>query len=126
MAYAPRGAKGLRVSETGTVNESAHGFDSIWAWRVVLDAGFLRVCPLQPHFLRRICLAVGSCPARSGQGVCHGGATRGKLPVKLGPVAKKSGKGDEASIQHHTPSPDMEPAGEKEERPASQQLEAGH
>nr|KAG5702820.1 hypothetical protein BaRGS_001902 [Batillaria attramentaria] len=32
----------------------------------------------------------------------------------------------EASIQHHTPSPDMEPTGEKEERPASQQLEAGH
>nr|KAG5711556.1 hypothetical protein BaRGS_016738 [Batillaria attramentaria] len=32
----------------------------------------------------------------------------------------------EASIQHHTPSPDMAPAGEKEERPASQQLEAGH
>nr|KAG5710829.1 hypothetical protein BaRGS_026980 [Batillaria attramentaria] len=32
----------------------------------------------------------------------------------------------EASIQHHTPSPDMKPAGEKEERPASQQLEAGH
>nr|KAG5708647.1 hypothetical protein BaRGS_034864 [Batillaria attramentaria] len=32
----------------------------------------------------------------------------------------------EASIQHHTPSLDMEPAGEKEERPASQQLEAGH
>nr|KAG5696668.1 hypothetical protein BaRGS_023077 [Batillaria attramentaria] len=32
----------------------------------------------------------------------------------------------EASIQHHTPSPGMEPAGEKEERPASQQLEAGH
>nr|KAG5699123.1 hypothetical protein BaRGS_014422 [Batillaria attramentaria] len=32
----------------------------------------------------------------------------------------------EATIQHHTPSPDMEPAGEREERPASQQLEAGH
>nr|KAG5686182.1 hypothetical protein BaRGS_012400 [Batillaria attramentaria] len=32
----------------------------------------------------------------------------------------------EASIQHHTPSPDMEPTREKEERPASQQLEAGH
>nr|KAG5685248.1 hypothetical protein BaRGS_000696 [Batillaria attramentaria] len=32
----------------------------------------------------------------------------------------------EASIQHHTPSPDTEPAGEEEERPASQQLEAGH
>nr|KAG5707368.1 hypothetical protein BaRGS_005335 [Batillaria attramentaria] len=32
----------------------------------------------------------------------------------------------EASIQHHPPSLDMEPAGEKEERPASQQLEAGH
>nr|KAG5697586.1 hypothetical protein BaRGS_019807 [Batillaria attramentaria] len=35
------------------------------AWLVVLDAGFLRVCPIQPHFLRRICLATGSCPARS-------------------------------------------------------------
>nr|KAG5713358.1 hypothetical protein BaRGS_024906 [Batillaria attramentaria] len=30
-----------------------------WAWRVVLDAGFLRVCPIQPHFLCRICLATG-------------------------------------------------------------------
>ena len=35
------------------------------AWRVVLDAGFLRVCPIQPHFLRSICLATGSCPAHS-------------------------------------------------------------
>ena len=35
------------------------------AWRVVLDAGFLRVCPIQPHFLRSICLATGSCPACS-------------------------------------------------------------
>ena len=35
------------------------------AWRVVLDAGFLRVCPIQPHFLRSICLVAGSCPARS-------------------------------------------------------------
>nr|KAG5714461.1 hypothetical protein BaRGS_006907 [Batillaria attramentaria] len=33
--------------------------DKLWGWRVVLDAGFLRVCPLQPHFLRRICLATG-------------------------------------------------------------------
>nr|KAG5714464.1 hypothetical protein BaRGS_006910 [Batillaria attramentaria] len=33
----------------------------------------------------------------------------------------------EASIQQpHAKPPDMEPAGEKEERPASQQLEAGH
>ena len=32
----------------------------------------------------------------------------------------------EASFQHHTPSPDLEPAGEEEERPASQQLEARH
>ena len=32
----------------------------------------------------------------------------------------------EASIQHHTPSPDLEPAGEEEERPASQQSEARH
>nr|KAG5685296.1 hypothetical protein BaRGS_010214 [Batillaria attramentaria] len=30
------------------------------AWNVVLDAGFLRVCPIQPHVLRRICLATGS------------------------------------------------------------------
>ena len=35
------------------------------AWHVVLDAGFLRVCPIQPHFLRSICLTTGSCPARS-------------------------------------------------------------
>ena len=35
------------------------------AWRAVLDAGFLRVCPIQPHFLGSICLATGSCPARS-------------------------------------------------------------
>ena len=35
------------------------------AWRVVLYAGFLRVCPIQPHFLHSICLATGSCPARS-------------------------------------------------------------
>ena len=35
------------------------------AWCVVLDAGFLRVCPIQPHFLRSICLATGSCPVRS-------------------------------------------------------------
>ena len=33
------------------------------AWRVVLDAGFLR--EIQAHFLRSICLATGSCPARS-------------------------------------------------------------
>ena len=32
----------------------------------------------------------------------------------------------EANIQQHTPSPDLEPAGEEEERPASQQLEARH
>ena len=32
----------------------------------------------------------------------------------------------EASIQHHTPSSDLEPAGKEEERPASQQLEARH
>ena len=32
----------------------------------------------------------------------------------------------EASIQHHTPNPDLEPAGEKKERLASQQLEARH
>ena len=30
------------------------------AWRVVLDAGFLGVCPIQPHYLSSICLATGS------------------------------------------------------------------
>ena len=35
------------------------------AWRVVLDAGFLRVCPIQPHFLRSICLSTESWSARS-------------------------------------------------------------
>ena len=35
------------------------------AWRVVLDAGFLMVCPIQSHFLCSICLATGSCPAHS-------------------------------------------------------------
>ena len=33
------------------------------AWRVVLDAGFPRVCPIQPHLLHSICLATGPCPA---------------------------------------------------------------
>nr|KAG5685502.1 hypothetical protein BaRGS_018905 [Batillaria attramentaria] len=33
------------------------------AWRVVLDAGFLRVCPIQPHFLRRICLTTATNPS---------------------------------------------------------------
>ena len=32
----------------------------------------------------------------------------------------------EAGIQYHTPSPNLEPAGEEKERPASQQLEARH
>ena len=32
------------------------------AWRVVLDAGFLRVCLIQPHSLHSICLATCSCP----------------------------------------------------------------
>ena len=41
-----------------------YGFQ-VRAWRMVLDAGFLRVCPIHPHFLRSICLAIGSCPARS-------------------------------------------------------------
>ena len=37
----------------------------VTALHVVLDAGFLRVCLIQLHFLRSICLATGSCPARS-------------------------------------------------------------
>ena len=32
----------------------------------------------------------------------------------------------EASIQHHTPSPDLGPSGEEEETPASQHQEAWH
>ena len=37
----------------------------IRAWRVVLDAVFLRVYPIQSLFLRSICLTSGSCPALS-------------------------------------------------------------
>ncbi len=33
------------------------------AWHVMLDTGFLRLCPIQPHFCCRICLVSGSCPA---------------------------------------------------------------
>ena len=43
---------------------SSCGFQ-VRAWRVVLDAGFLRVDPIQSHHLPSICLATGSCPARS-------------------------------------------------------------
>ena len=32
------------------------------AWCVMLDAGFLRVCPIQLHFLHSIRFAIGSCP----------------------------------------------------------------
>ena len=32
----------------------------------------------------------------------------------------------ETSIQYYMPSPDLEPTGKEEERPASQQLEARH
>ena len=35
------------------------------ALHVVLDVGFLGVCPIRPHFLYSICLASGSCPTRS-------------------------------------------------------------
>nr|KAG5714211.1 hypothetical protein BaRGS_018428 [Batillaria attramentaria] len=43
---------------------ASHCFDE--AWRVVLDAGFLRVCPIQPHFRRRISLA--TAPDERGAG----------------------------------------------------------
>ena len=36
---------------------------------VMLAGGFLSVWPIQPHFLWRICLASGSCPARSHKSV---------------------------------------------------------
>ena len=35
------------------------------AWRVVLFGGSLKVWPIQDHFLLRICLETGSCPALS-------------------------------------------------------------
>nr|KAG5685723.1 hypothetical protein BaRGS_001386 [Batillaria attramentaria] len=54
-----------RISELAIREGYSHYYDYVQAWRVVLDAGFLRVCPIQPHFLRRICLAAGSCPAHS-------------------------------------------------------------
>ena len=54
---------------------------------------------------------------KSGTGTC--GQADSVEEVGLDPTLPQ-----EASIQHHTPSPDLEPAGE--ERPASQQLEARH
>ena len=39
------------------------------ACRVMLAGGFLSVWPIQPHFLWRICLTSGSCPARSHKSV---------------------------------------------------------
>ena len=39
------------------------------ACRVMLAGGFLSVWPIQPHFLWRICLASGSCSARSHKSV---------------------------------------------------------
>ena len=39
------------------------------ACRVMLAGGFLSVWPIQPHFLWGICLASGSCPARSHKSV---------------------------------------------------------
>ena len=50
--------------EAGLSSSSPAGSRSglgVWCWML----GFLRVCPIQPHFLRSICLATGSCPARS-------------------------------------------------------------
>ena len=35
------------------------------AWRLVLFGGFLKMWPIQDHFLLRICLETGSCPALS-------------------------------------------------------------
>nr|KAG5687037.1 hypothetical protein BaRGS_002410 [Batillaria attramentaria] len=46
----------LTLTQEG-VKENGRCLCTPAAWRVVLDAGFLRVCPIQPHFLRRICLA---------------------------------------------------------------------
>nr|KAG5706429.1 hypothetical protein BaRGS_032822 [Batillaria attramentaria] len=60
------------------------------AWRVVLDAGFLRVCPIQPHFLRRICLATGSCPARSHSSSFRIFSGHRMLKMRLRQVAKKA------------------------------------
>ena len=51
----------------------------------------------------------------------------GQEPVAKQILKKKwgwIGHPPEAGIQHHTPNPNLEPAGEEEERPASQQLEA--
>lgn len=32
-------------------------------WRVRLDGGFLKVCPIESHFQRLICISIRSCPA---------------------------------------------------------------
>ena len=54
------------------------------AWCVVLDACFLRVCPIQPHFLRSIYLATGSCPVPLAPvGLPHHNFCLYHLPVSL-------------------------------------------
>ena len=63
--------------------------------------------------------------------ICGGERDRNQWPSKgQADSAKEVGLDrihpQEASIQHYTPSPDLEPAGEEEERLASQQLEARH
>nr|KAG5712613.1 hypothetical protein BaRGS_029668 [Batillaria attramentaria] len=47
----------LNSQSASSMNKEGVGLTVPRAWRVVLDAGFLTVCPIQPHFLRRICLA---------------------------------------------------------------------
>ena len=48
------------------------------AWRVVLDAGFLRMCPIQSHSLHSICLATGSFPA-GNKGNLESGQSKSKV-----------------------------------------------
>ena len=50
----------------------------------------------------------------------------GQTPVAKQILRRKCGWIGHTLRKHHTPSPDLEPSGEEEERPASQQLEARH
>ena len=56
---------------------------------VMQDAGFLRVCPIHPHFLLRICFVSDSCPARSHRSSFRILSCHRMLKIRLRQVLKK-------------------------------------
>ena len=57
--------------------------------------------------------------------ICESERDRNQWPSRYC-GGSRAGSDTHAGSQHHTPSPDLELAGEEKERPDSQQLEARH